>query len=162
VHFDDRIVDVDHDPTGVDAGGQGCAIGESTQEPRRDSIEARGCVPRPRNCATTQRTLPHRGQWPHRWLPFVRGDLYGLRAPRDAGGHEQSGARYAVVFQSDDLPLSSGVIAPTSTLRPGWVNLPVDSAAQKCRPLIMHCRGCWHWNERPPRLAQVIGTTVRA
>jgi len=117
VDFDDRIVDVDHDPTGVDAGGQGCAIGESTQEPRRDSIEARGCVPRPRNCAMTQRTLPHRWRWPQRWLPFVRGDLYRLRAPRDARGHEQSGARYAVVVQSDDLPLSTWVIAPLSTGR---------------------------------------------
>ena len=65
----------------------------------------------------TQRTLPHRWRWPQRWLPFVRGDLYRLRAPRDARGHEQSGARYAVVFQSDDLPLSTWVIAPTSTGR---------------------------------------------
>ena len=47
----------------------------------------------------------------------MRGDLYRLRAPRDARGHEQSGARYAVVVQSDDLPLSTWVIAPTSTGR---------------------------------------------
>jgi len=65
----------------------------------------------------TQRTLPHRKHWPQRWLPFVRGDLYRLRAPRDARGHEQFGARYAVVVQSDDLPLSTWVIAPTSTGR---------------------------------------------
>ncbi len=47
----------------------------------------------------------------------MRGDLYRLRAPRDARGHEQTGARYAVVVQSDDLPLSTWVIAPTSTGR---------------------------------------------
>jgi len=47
----------------------------------------------------------------------VRGDLYRLRAPRDARGHEQAGARYAVVVQSDDLPLTTWVIAPTSTGR---------------------------------------------
>jgi mRNA interferase MazF len=47
----------------------------------------------------------------------VRGDLYRLRAPKDARGHEQSGARYAVVVQSDDLPLSTWIIAPTSTSR---------------------------------------------
>jgi len=47
----------------------------------------------------------------------VRGDLYQLRAPKNAGGHEQTGARYAVVVQSDDLPLSTWVIAPTSTGR---------------------------------------------
>lgn len=47
----------------------------------------------------------------------MRGDLYRLRAPKDAKGHEQSGARYAVVVQSDDLPLSTWLIAPTSTGR---------------------------------------------
>jgi len=39
VDFDDRIVDIDHDPTGVDAGDQRCAVGESAQEPRGDSIK---------------------------------------------------------------------------------------------------------------------------
>lgn len=47
----------------------------------------------------------------------MRGDLYRLKAPRDARGHEQSGSRYAVVIQSDDLPLSTWLIAPTSTGR---------------------------------------------
>lgn len=47
----------------------------------------------------------------------MRGDIYRLRAPRDARGHEQTGSRYAVVVQSDDLPLSTCVIAPTSTGR---------------------------------------------
>ena len=47
----------------------------------------------------------------------MRGDLYRLRAPTDVRGHEQAGARYAVVVQSDDLPLSTWIIAPTSTGR---------------------------------------------
>lgn len=47
----------------------------------------------------------------------MRGDLYQLKAPKNARGHEQTGARYAVVVQSDDLPLSTWVIAPTSTGR---------------------------------------------
>ena len=47
----------------------------------------------------------------------MRGDLYRLKAPRDARGHEQAGARYAVVVQSDDLPLSTWIVAPTSTGR---------------------------------------------
>ncbi|WP_343598752.1 type II toxin-antitoxin system PemK/MazF family toxin [Mycobacterium sp.] len=47
----------------------------------------------------------------------MRGDVYRLKAPKDARGHEQSGARYAVVVQSDDLPLSTWIIAPTSTGR---------------------------------------------
>jgi mRNA interferase MazF len=45
----------------------------------------------------------------------VRGEIYRLRFPRDARGHEQAGVRYAVVVQSDLLPLSTWLVAPTST-----------------------------------------------
>lgn len=46
---------------------------------------------------------------------MVRGDVYRLRAPRGARGHEQRGARFAVVVQSDDLmALSTVLVAPTS------------------------------------------------
>ena len=45
----------------------------------------------------------------------MRGDVYQLRAPRDAVGHVQQGPRYAVVLQSDDLNLSTAIVAPTST-----------------------------------------------
>ena len=44
----------------------------------------------------------------------MRGDIYQLRAPRGARGHEQSGVRYAIVVQSDDLTLSTLLVAPTS------------------------------------------------
>lgn len=44
----------------------------------------------------------------------MRGDLHRLRAPRDARGSEQTGVRYAVVVQSDDLLLSTVLVAPTS------------------------------------------------
>lgn len=47
----------------------------------------------------------------------MRGDLYRLKAPKDVRGHEQAGGRYAVMVQSDDLPLSTCLIAPTSTGR---------------------------------------------
>ena len=47
----------------------------------------------------------------------MRGDLYRLKASRDVRGHEQAGARYAIVLQSDDLPLSTWIVAPTSTGR---------------------------------------------
>lgn len=49
----------------------------------------------------------------------MRGDLYRLKAPKDVRGHEQAGARFAVVVQSDDLPLSTWIVAPTSTGRRG-------------------------------------------
>ena len=47
----------------------------------------------------------------------MRGDLYRLRAAKAVRGHEQAGERYAVVIQSDDLALSTCLIAPTSTGR---------------------------------------------
>ena len=47
----------------------------------------------------------------------MRGDIYRLRAPSHARGHEQDGPRYAVVVQSDHLPLSTWLVAPTSTGR---------------------------------------------
>lgn len=45
----------------------------------------------------------------------MRGEIFRLRAARDGRGHEQSGTRYAVVVQSDELPLSTLLVAPTST-----------------------------------------------
>lgn len=42
------------------------------------------------------------------------GEVYRLRAPRGSRGHEQRGRRYAVVVQSDALPLSTWLVAPTS------------------------------------------------
>lgn len=47
----------------------------------------------------------------------MRGDLYRLKAPKDSRGHERAGARFAVVVQSDDLPLSTWLVVPTSTGR---------------------------------------------
>jgi len=45
----------------------------------------------------------------------VRGDICRLPAPKTAQGHEQQGARYAVVVQSDMLPFSTVLVAPTTT-----------------------------------------------
>ena len=45
----------------------------------------------------------------------MRGEVFALRAPRRTRGHEQSGPRLAVVVQSDLLPLSTWLVAPTST-----------------------------------------------
>lgn len=57
----------------------------------------------------------------------MRGDLHRLRAPKDAAGHEQRGTRYAVVVQSDLLPLSSWLVAPTSTAaRPASFRPEID------------------------------------
>ena len=45
----------------------------------------------------------------------MRGDIYRLKSSKTAKGHEQKGARYGVVVQSDSLPLSTVLVAPTST-----------------------------------------------
>ena len=45
----------------------------------------------------------------------MRGEVFRLNAPRHSRGHERSGSRYAVVVQSDQLPLSTWLVAPTST-----------------------------------------------
>ena len=45
----------------------------------------------------------------------MRGEVYRLRSARGARGHEQTRDRYAVVVQSDLLPLSTWLVAPTST-----------------------------------------------
>lgn len=48
----------------------------------------------------------------------MRGDVYELRSPRNASGHEQQGPRRCVVVQSDDMVLSTWVVCPTSTSAP--------------------------------------------
>ena len=45
----------------------------------------------------------------------MRGDIYRLKANPHAIGHEQRGQRYAVVVQSDYLPLSTTLVAPTTS-----------------------------------------------
>jgi mRNA interferase MazF len=47
---------------------------------------------------------------------MVRGEVFRLPPPRGARGHEQRGARFAVVVQADEfLDLSTVLVAPTST-----------------------------------------------
>lgn len=58
---------------------------------------------------------------------MVRGEVLRLRVPRGTRGHEQRGARFAVVVQADELlALSTVLVAPTSTSVP----------ARSFRPLI--------------------------
>jgi mRNA interferase MazF len=66
----------------------------------------------------------------------VRGEVYRLNAPRDSRGHEQAGSRYAVVVQSDDLPLSRWLVAPTSTsARPASFRPEVEIDGRSTRVL---------------------------
>jgi len=47
---------------------------------------------------------------------MVRGEVLRLPPRRGARGHEQRGARYAIIVQADEfLDLSTTLVAPTST-----------------------------------------------
>jgi mRNA interferase MazF len=67
----------------------------------------------------------------------VPGDLYRLKSSREVRGHEQAGARYAVVLQSDDLPLSTWIVAPTSTgRRPASFRPEIEIDGTKTRVMV--------------------------
>ena len=68
-----------------------------------------------RRSPQTSRTAQKRHRYYGTWRVCVRGEVYWLRAPRDARGHEQRSPRYAIVVQSDQFPLSTWLVAPTST-----------------------------------------------
>jgi mRNA interferase MazF len=67
----------------------------------------------------------------------VRGEVYRLRAARDARGHERQSPRYAVVVQSDQLALSTWLVAPTSTsARPASFRPEVVIRRRRTRVLV--------------------------
>jgi mRNA interferase MazF len=68
----------------------------------------------------------------------VRGEIYRLPSPRQARGHEQRGARYAVVVQADEfLGLSTVIVAPTSTsARAATFRPPITIGDTETRVLI--------------------------
>jgi mRNA interferase MazF len=69
---------------------------------------------------------------------MVRGEVFRLPAPRHGRGHEQRGARYAVVVQADEfLGLSTTLVAPTSTrARPATFRPTIDLERQETRVLV--------------------------
>ncbi len=61
----------------------------------------------------------------------MRGEVFALKAPRTTSGHEQAGRRFCVVVQSDDLHLSTWLVAPTSTsARPAIFRPEIDLRGQ--------------------------------
>ncbi len=67
-----------------------------------------------------------------------RGEVFRLRAPRALRGHEQTGERYGVVVQADELlALSTAIVAPTSTrARPASFRPEVTIAGERTRVLV--------------------------
>ena len=67
-----------------------------------------------------------------------RGELFWLPAPRSARGHEQRGARYAVIVQADELlGLSTVLVSPTSaSARPATFRPTITVDGQEIRVLV--------------------------
>lgn len=83
----------------------------------------------------------------------MRGDVYELLAPRNARGHEQRGNRYAVVVQSDLLPLSTWLVAPTSTnARPATFRPEIELGDKTTRVLVEQTAAI-----DPERLGRQVG-----
>jgi mRNA interferase MazF len=83
----------------------------------------------------------------------VRGDIYEVKAPRGAKSHEQRGNRYAVVVQSDLLPLSTWLVAPTSAgARPTSFRPEVEIAGKTTLVLVEQTAAV-----DPQRLGHLIG-----
>lgn len=72
---------------------------------------------------------------------MTRGDVYRVRLPARRG-HEQHGARYAVVVQADELlGLSTVLVAPTSrSARPATFRPEVEIAGERTRILVEQMR----------------------
>jgi mRNA interferase MazF len=83
----------------------------------------------------------------------VRGDVHVLRAPRGSRGSEQHGRRFAVVVQSDLLPLSTLLVAPTSrSARPASFRAVVEVAGEPTTVLLDQTSAV-----DPSRLGPVVG-----
>jgi mRNA interferase MazF len=69
---------------------------------------------------------------------MVRGEVFRLPAPKATRGHEQRGARYAVVVQADELmALSTTLVAPTSTgARPATFRPTIEIGGAETRVLV--------------------------
>ena len=88
----------------------------------------------------------------------MRGDVHRLRAPRGTRGGEQRGPRYAVVLQSDDLLLSTVIVAPTSRSAPPRIFRPtITIAAQLSQVLVEQVTAV-----APERLGPLVGHVSRA
>jgi mRNA interferase MazF len=76
-----------------------------------------------------------------------------MKAPKATRGHEQRGTRYAVVVQSDLLPLSTWLVAPTSTsARPASFRPEVELGGKTTRVLVEQIAAI-----DPERLGGLVG-----
>ena len=83
----------------------------------------------------------------------MRGDVVRMPAPHRARGHEQTGERFAVVLQNDALPLSTLLVAPTSThARAASFRPVIEIAGTQTRVLVEQSAAV-----DPSRLGMTVG-----
>lgn len=88
---------------------------------------------------------------------WIRGDVYDVPAPSGPRGHEQRGRRLGVVVQSDGLPLSTVVLAPTSRSAPARTFRPqVEVAGERTCVLVEQLR-----TVDVSRLGRLVGHLTR-
>ncbi|MGQ0467679.1 MAG: type II toxin-antitoxin system PemK/MazF family toxin [Sporichthyaceae bacterium] len=87
----------------------------------------------------------------------MRGEVYRLKAPHRPRAHEQAGLRYAVVLQADDFPLTTWLVAPTSTsARPGPIRPEIAVAGRPTLVMVEHTRAV----DPESRLGENVGTVT--
>lgn len=85
----------------------------------------------------------------------MRGDVHRLEAARQPRAHERAGARFAVVVQADELPLSTWLVAPTSTsARPGPIRPEIAVEGEPILVMVEHIRAV----DPQSRLGERVGT----
>ena len=87
----------------------------------------------------------------------MRGDVHRLRAPRGTKGQEQRGSRYAVVLQSDDLMLSTVLVAPTSRSAPPRTFRPTINIGEEQTQVLVEQTAAVD----PRRLGPLVGHATR-
>ena len=100
----------------------------------------------------------------------MRGDVYRLKRPRSAQGHEQQGERYAVVVQANAYDhLSTWLMAPTTTKSFGSMIHPtIELLGQDVRVLVAHppqstrSASVTSWRTRDPEELMEISVALRA
>ena len=115
--------------------------------PRPVAGHARRYGRKPRDWQQIPPTAPKCRRFASRWLTWplpppsnqvVRGEVFRLPSRRRARSHEQRGARYGIVVQSDELlELSTVLVAPTSTrARAASFRPPIELNGDETRVLV--------------------------
>jgi mRNA interferase MazF len=93
----------------------------------------------------------------------VRGDVYPIKGIRGSRGHEQSGSRFAVALQSDDVVRSTVIVALTSTsCAPSWIRPEVDLGDGRTTRVVIEQMNAVDWSRLGEPVAHLSHDEMRA